>query len=65
MDSSPVSLAILVGGRRVDVPIDNVLRIDTTHDSVRNGTIIGAVVRRVVAASRAGDRLGGSLHRRC
>jgi hypothetical protein len=50
IDLSPDSLAILVDGRRVDVPIDNVLRIDSTHDSVKNGAIIGASVMGGLAA---------------
>lgn len=44
LDLSAASLAILVDGRRVDVPIDNVLRIDARTDSVKNGAIIGAAV---------------------
>ena len=55
MDLSPTSLAILVEGRRVDVPIDNVLRIDTTHDSLKNGAIIGAGVAGGLAALACAD----------
>jgi hypothetical protein len=44
LELTPGSLAILVDGRRVDVPIEGVLRIDTTRDSVKNGAIIGAAV---------------------
>lgn len=44
VDLSPTSLAMLVDGRRVDVPIDNVLRIDVRNDSLKNGAIIGASV---------------------
>jgi hypothetical protein len=44
LELTPESLAIMVDGRRVDVPIDRVLRIDSTHDSVKNGAIIGAAV---------------------
>src|SRR5260221_7866058 len=50
VELSPTSLTILVDGRRVDVPIDNVLRIDTMHDSVKNGAIIGASVFAGLAA---------------
>jgi hypothetical protein len=42
VELSPTTLALLVNGRRVEVPMDTVLRIDGTHDSVRNGAIIGA-----------------------
>ena len=44
LDLSPESLAILVDGRRVDLPIDTVLRIDARTDSVKDGAIIGAGV---------------------
>ncbi len=44
VELSSNSLAMLVDGRRVEVPIDNVLRIDSRHDSVSNGAIIGGVV---------------------
>jgi len=44
LELSPASLAVLVDGRRVDIPIDNVLRIDIRHDSLKNGAIIGASV---------------------
>jgi hypothetical protein len=50
LELSSQSLAILVDGQRVDVPIDNVLRIDGTHDSLKNGTIIGASVMGGLAA---------------
>jgi hypothetical protein len=44
IELSSTSLAILVDGRRVDVPVDNVLRIDVRNDSLKNGAIIGASV---------------------
>ena len=44
LELSPATLAILVDGRRVDVPMDDVLRIDTRHDPVWNGFTIGAVI---------------------
>lgn len=45
VELSPTTLAILVdGGRRVDVPIENVLRIDVRNDSLKNGAIIGGAV---------------------
>jgi hypothetical protein len=44
IELSPNSLAMLVDGRRVEVPIDEVLRIDARGDSVKDGAIIGAAV---------------------
>ena len=44
VELSPTSMAMLVDGRRVEIPIDNVLRIDIRHDSLKNGAIIGAAV---------------------
>ena len=44
LELSPTSLAMLVNGQRVDVPLDDVLRIDARGDSVKDGAIIGAAV---------------------
>lgn len=44
VELSPTSLAILVQGSRVEVPVTDVLRIDARTDSVKNGAIIGAIV---------------------
>ena len=44
LELSPASLAMLVDGQRVDVPVEDVLRIDSRHDSVKNGAIIGGAV---------------------
>ena len=44
VELSSTTLALLVNGQRVDVPIDNVLRIDTRNDSLKNGAIIGGAV---------------------
>ena len=44
VELSKTTLGILVNGSRVDVPIDNVLRIDARTDSVRNGALIGGGV---------------------
>jgi hypothetical protein len=43
VELSPTSVAILVDNRRVNVPIENVLRIDARDDSLKNGAIIGGV----------------------
>jgi hypothetical protein len=40
---SPESLSLLINGRRVDLPIDVVLRVDATQDPLVNGAVIGAV----------------------
>ena len=44
VELSPSSLALLVDGRRVEVPVDNVLRIDVRNDSLKNGAIIGGAI---------------------
>ena len=44
VELSPTTLALLVNGQRVDVPIGDVLRIDIRGDSLKNGAIIGAAV---------------------
>ena len=44
VELSAESLSILVKGRRVDLPLDAVLRVDATHDSLVNGAAIGAAV---------------------
>jgi hypothetical protein len=41
VELSSTSLALLVDGRRVEVPIDDVLRIDSRKDSLKNGALIG------------------------
>ena len=43
---SPDSLALLTpDNRRVDIPLDRVLRVETGGDSLKNGAAIGALVR--------------------
>jgi len=44
LELSAATLAILVDGRRIEVPMDDVLRIDTWHDPVWNGFTLGAVI---------------------
>jgi len=41
LELSSTSLGILVDGHRVEVPIDDVLRIDGRKDSLKNGALIG------------------------
>ena len=44
LDLGPETLSIVVDNRRVDLPLNDVLRIDRRGDSLKNGAIIGAVV---------------------
>ena len=44
LELSPTTLAMLVNGKRVEMPIDSVLRIDGRRDSVKNGAVIGAAI---------------------
>jgi hypothetical protein len=44
IELSPATLALVANGQRVDLPVDNVLRIDVRNDSLKNGAIIGGVV---------------------
>jgi len=43
VELSSTTLAMLVAGRRVELPIESVLRIDGQNDPVKNGAAIGAV----------------------
>ena len=45
VELSPASLAILTtDNRRVEIPLDRVLRVETGGDSLKNGAAIGALV---------------------
>ena len=44
LELSPTTLAMLVNGKRVEMPIDSVIRIDGRRDSVKNGAAIGAAI---------------------
>jgi hypothetical protein len=50
VELSSTTLAMLVNGQRVEVPIDRVLRIDGRNDSVKNGAAIGAATMGGLAA---------------
>jgi hypothetical protein len=50
VELSRTTLGILVNGSRVDVPIDNVLRIEARTDSVKNGAMIGGGIMLGLAA---------------
>jgi hypothetical protein len=54
---SPETLSLLVKGHRVDVPMDRVLRIDATRDSVANGAAIGAALLAGLCALNCGQGL--------
>ena len=60
VELSATSLGILVGDHRVEVPIDDVLRIDIRHDSLKNGAIIGASVMGGLVALACADIDDGS-----
>jgi hypothetical protein len=44
VELSPTTLAMLVNGRRIDLPLESVIRIDVRNDSLKNGTAIGASI---------------------
>ena len=44
VEMSPTTLSLLVGGNRMELPIDRVVRIDVRTDSVKDGAAIGAVI---------------------
>jgi hypothetical protein len=48
------TLAMLVNGQRVELPIESVLRIDARGDSVKDGAAIGAAVMAGLAAFGCG-----------
>jgi len=55
---SPTTLAILVDGKRVEVPIENVLRIDGQNDSVKDGAAYGAAIAGGLSALGCTQALG-------
>jgi len=44
VDLSPTTLAMLVNGERVEVPLERVLRIEGGNDSVKDGAAYGAAI---------------------
>jgi len=60
IELSPDTLSLLVNGRRVDLPMDRVLRVDATRDSVVNGAVIGAVIIGGLCALNCGQGLNSS-----
>jgi hypothetical protein len=40
----PKTLELLVDGRRISLPLENVRRIESPGDSVKNGAVIGAMI---------------------
>ena len=55
---SPTTLAIRVDGKRVEVPIENVLRIDGQNDSVKDGAAYGAAIAGGLTALGCAQGLG-------
>lgn len=43
LELGPDTMTLLVDGQRLDVPLSQVLRVDSGRDSVRNGALIGAI----------------------
>ena len=60
IELSPDTLSLLVNGQRVDLPMDRVLRIDATRDSVVNGAVIGATLLGGLCALNCGQGLNSS-----
>lgn len=60
VELSPTTLAMLVDGKRVEVPIERVLRIEGLNDSVKNGAAIGAAVMGGLTLLGCGQSLGSS-----
>src|SRR6185436_17892998 len=59
VDLSPESLTILTAdNRRVDMPLDRVLRIEARGDSLKNGAVIGALVLGTLVALACGGIAG-------
>jgi hypothetical protein len=44
LEISPKTVALLLDNRRVEIPLDDVQRVETRGDSLKNGAIIGAVL---------------------
>jgi hypothetical protein len=57
IELSPETLSLLVKGERVDLPMDRVLRVDATRDSVVNGAVIGAAIIGGLCALNCGQGL--------
>jgi hypothetical protein len=58
VELSPTTLAMLVDGRRVDVPLERVLRIEGRNDSVKDGAAYGAAIGGGLTALGCGQALG-------
>ena len=57
LDLSAGSLSMLIEGRRIELPMAQVLRIDTTRDPLANGALIGAAVLGGLCALNCGQGL--------
>ena len=57
VELSDESVSMLVDGSRVDLPLDRVLRVDATRDSVVNGAVIGGALLAGLCALGCGQGL--------
>jgi hypothetical protein len=62
LDLGPNSLAMIVDGRRVELPVEKVLRIEVPGDSLKNGALIGALVGGLWCALVCGQGLDSISH---
>ena len=60
LELSAQTLTMLVDNRRVELPLDQVVRVDARGDSVLNGTLIGALAMGVWCAAICGQGLSNS-----
>src|SRR5205809_62376 len=60
VELSSTTLALLVAGQRIEVPIESVLRIDGLNDPVKNGAAIGAVTMGGLSALGCYSAIGPS-----
>jgi hypothetical protein len=57
VELSDESVSLLVEGSRIDLPLERVLRVDATRDSIVNGAVIGAAVLGGMCALACGQGL--------
>ena len=57
VELSAESVSMLVDGSRIDLPLERVLRVDATHDSIVNGAVIGGALLAGLCALNCGQGL--------